>query len=420
MTKGSGCYYDRQEIRDPADREKSLFHALPGLLHHAIENTEYFARLLENIDPDTITSREALASLPVTRKNDLIQAQRGKPPLGGLTATAMSRLAHIYWSPGSLYDPEGTRNDYWRFARALFSAGVRQGDLVHNTFSYHMTPAGMMIDAAARSLGCPVFPAGTGQTDRQIEVIRDLRPKVFVGTPSFLLILFDRARELGVEIRSFEKALVSGEAFPAQTRDRLKYEHGIDAYQCYGTADAGLIAYESEAREGMVIDESLILEIAHPGTGTTVEPGEVGEIIVTLFNPDYPLIRYATGDLTRILPGESSCGRTNTRIAGWMGRTDQRTKVRGMFVDPEQIGRFSAEQQAIVRSRLVVTRKNGQDDILLRCEISPDFTDTRTKLLDSLRAEAQSALGLRCDIELVEAGGLPNDGKIVDDRRAVS
>ena len=413
MPENSVTYYDRQEVRNAADRERSIFHALPGLLRHAIDNSPHYAAALKGIDPDQVIDRAALARLPVLRKAELIELQQRQLPFGGLTATPASRLARIFASPGPIYDPEGARLDYWRFARAMFAAGFRPGEIVHNTFSYHLTPGGAMAEGGARALGCPVIPAGTGQTELQLRVINDLRPTAYVGTPSFLTVLLERARELGLDTSSLCKALVSGEALSPALRQRLGNEFGIDAYQLYGTADLGLIAYETPARAGLVLDEAIILEIVRPGTGEPVPEGEIGEVVVTAFNPDYPLLRFATGDRSAVLPGESPCGRTNMRIRGWLGRADQTTKVRGMFVHPQQILDVLARHPQLGRARLEVDGNGARDRMTLRCETADGTGDLAARVAETVRA----LTGLRAEIELVAAGTLPADGKVIDDRR---
>jgi phenylacetate-CoA ligase len=416
MPETSATYYDRQEVRNAADRERSIFHALPGLIRHAIDNSPHYAAALRDIDPDGVTDREALARLPVLRKSELIGLQQAGLPFGGLTATPASRLARIFASPGPIYDPEGARLDYWRFARAMFAAGFRPGETVHNTFSYHLTPGGAMAEGGARALGCPVIPAGTGQAALQLRVISDVRPTAYVGTPSFLLQLLEKGRELGFDTSSLRRAVVSGEALPAATQRRLHDEFGIDAYQLYGTADLGLIAYETPARAGLVLDEAMILEIVRPGTGDPLPEGEVGEVVVTAFNPDYPLLRFATGDLSAVLPGESPCGRTNMRIRGWLGRADQTTKVRGMFVHPQQIHEVLARHPELGRARLEVSAEGARDSMTLRCETVDGAADLAERVAETVRA----LTGLRAEIELVAAGSLPADGKVIDDRRAAS
>jgi len=417
MPEKGATYYDRQEVRDPVEREAAIFHALPGLIRHAIDNAPHLAELLEGVEPDAVTSRAALARLPLLRKSELIELQSRHPPFGRLTATPVRRLARLFASPGPIYDPEGARGDYWRFARAMYAAGFRGGDIVHNSFSYHLTPAGSMAESGARALGLPVIPGGTGQVELQLRAIADLRATAYAGTPSFLLTLLEKGRELRLDASSLKKALVSAEPFPAASRERLASEFGIAGYQCYASADLGLIAYESPALEGLIVDEAAIVEIVRPGTGDPVPEGEVGEIVVTVFNPDYPLIRFATGDLSAALAGNSPCGRTNTRIKGWMGRADQTTKVRGMFVHPKQVGDVVRRHDLVRRARLVVRRRvDGQDEMRLLCEVGGSPIGLDAKLAEAVR----SVTGLRAEVELVAPGSLPNDGKVIDDQRAVS
>jgi phenylacetate-CoA ligase len=414
MPEHSATYFDRQEVRDAADRERSIFHALPGLLRHAIDNSAHYARVLAGIDPDIIVDRAALASIPVLRKSNLIDLQQSDLPFGGITATPLGRMARVFASPGPIYDPEGNRLDYWRFARAMFAAGFRPGDLVHNAFSYHLTPGGSMAESGARALGCPVIPAGTGQTEQQLRVINDLQPVAYTGTPSFLRILLEKGTELGLSTASFRKALLSGEAVSAEVQRWLREEHGIEAFQVYGTADLGLVAYETSARDGLVVDESIILEIVRPGTDEPVEPGQAGEVVVTVFNPDYPLIRFGTGDLSAVLAGESPCGRTNLRIRGWLGRADQATKVRGLFVHPQQVREILARHPELNGARLEVTADDGQDLMRVRCEARADSPDLQERVAQSVRA----VTGLRAEIQIVAPGSLPTDGKLIDDRRS--
>jgi phenylacetate-CoA ligase len=415
MPETGATYYDRQEVRAPEDREASMFHALPGLIRHALDNAPFFAGLLAGVDPDAVASRAELARLPLVRKSELPELQAGGRPFGRLNATPVPRLARIFASPGPIYDPEGARTDYWRFARALYAAGFRPGDVVHNAFSYHLTPAGSMVETGARALGLPVVPGGTGQTELQLRAIADLRPTAYAGTPSFLLLLLEKGRELGLDASSLKRALVSGEAFPPAARDRLAQEFGVHAFQCYATADVGLIAYETAARDGLVVDEAVIVEIVRPGTGDPLPVGEVGEVVVTVFNPDYPLVRFATGDLSAVLPGQSPCGRTNTRLKGWMGRADQATKVRGMFVHPGQVGEVVRRHGPLVaRARLVVRQAEGQDEMRLLCEAAADGS---AGLAAELRDTVRSVTGLRAEVELVAPGTLPNDGKVIDDQR---
>jgi phenylacetate-CoA ligase len=405
-------YFDTLETRDPAQRERDLFAALPKQTAHAKANAPAFAELYRDIDPAAVNSREALARLPVIRKHELTERQKALPPFGGLAATPLAKLGRVFSSPGPIYDPEGTGEDWWRFARSLHAAGFRAGDLVHNTFSYHFTPAGFMTDGAARRIGCAVFPAGVGQTEMQVQAITELKPSAYIGTPSFLKIILEKADELKLDVSSLKKAVVSGEAF-FPNQKALCAERGINALQAYGTADLGLVAYETEAREGLVLEESLILEIVRPGTGDPVAPGEVGEVVVTSFNPDYPLIRFGTGDLSAVLPGISPCGRTNVRIKGWMGRADQTAKVKGMFVHPSQVAEVVKRHPEIGKARLVVDNETGQDRMTLRCEVAgnPDG------LADALAASIRDVTKLRGEVALCRPGELPNDGKVIDDIR---
>lgn len=408
-------YYDASETRDPQAREAALFAAVPAQLAHAKAKSVYFAALLKDVEPEAITSRQALAQLPVTRKSDLLEIQPKSLPFGGLNAVPPGKLSRIFMSPGPIYDPEGHGPDFWRFARALFAAGFRAGDIVHNAFSYHLTPAGSMIEGGAHALGCAVVPAGVGQTDLQLRAIADIRPAGYGGTPSFLKILLDKARETGTDISSLKKALVTGEAFLPPHRAELKAA-GITARQCYGTADLGLVAYESEAEEGMIVDEGCLVEILRPGTGDPVEAeGEVGEVVVTLFDGDYPLIRFATGDLSAVLPGVSPCGRTNMRLKGWMGRADQVTKIRGMFVHPVQVSAAVKKHPGVAKARLVVDRIGDADDMLLEVEVADTAALSQEALLDDLRA----ATKLRGRLVLLAPGTLPADAKTIEDRRPV-
>ncbi|HRY26635.1 MAG: phenylacetate--CoA ligase family protein [Geminicoccaceae bacterium] len=326
MAENGRTYFDRQEVREPGERERSIFHALPGLIRHAIDNAPFFREQLAGVEPDSVTSRRALARLPVARKAALGDRQRRQPPFGGLTATATGRLAHLFATsgatPGPVYHPEGGRSDYWRFARAMYAAGFSRGDLVLNCFSYHLRPSGFMADFGARALGCPVIPAGPDDPDRQVRIIAELAPVAFAGRPSVLAALLERAAKLKIGIGSLKKALLSGESTSEAERIALGKQHGIAAFQCYATADLGLVAYESTGRGGLIVDESVIVEIVRPGTGDPVPPGKTGEVLVTAFNPDYPLIRFATGDLAAVVPGESSCGRTNMRLSDRLGRVE--------------------------------------------------------------------------------------------------
>ncbi len=406
-------FYDDLETRSPEQRERALFDALPGHVAHAKNNTSYFGSLLKEIDPQSLRDRQSLAAIPVTRKSDLIALQKQTPPFGGMTAVANGRLGRIFSSPGPIYDPQGARGDFWRFGRALWAAGFRTGDVVHNAFSYHFTPAGFMMDLAAQAVGCAVFPAGIGQTEMQVQTIAELRPDGYAGTPSFLRIIAEKADELKADVSSLKKALVSGEALLPNVRDSLA-QRGIDVRQCYGTADLGLIAYESEPNAGLIVDEGVIVEIVRPGSNDPVAEGEVGEVVVTNFASDYPLIRFGTGDLSAILPGQSPCGRTNMRIKGWMGRADQTAKVKGMFVHPSQVDQVSKRHAEIVRSRLVIEHdEQSNDRMTLQCEVSAGSDALKTAIAETIREITK----LRGEVSFVAAGTLPNDGKVIDDLR---
>ncbi|MDI3491263.1 MAG: hypothetical protein PWP11_2540 [Thauera sp.] len=406
-------FYDTRETRPPEARERELMERLPAQIAHARAGAPAFGRLLADVEPDSVTSRSALATLPVTRKSELLEMQKAARPFGGFAAVGWgSACRRVFASPGPLYEPEGGRPDYYRLARALFAAGFRAGDLVHNAFSYHFTPAGSMMETAAHALGCTVFPAGVGQTEQQLAAIADLQPNAYVGTPSFLRILLEKADELGVKV-SFTKAFVSGEAFPPSLRDAFA-ARGISAYQAYATADIGLIAYETEAREGLVVDEDIVLEIVRPGTGDPVAPGEVGEVVVTTFNPDYPLVRFGTGDLSALLAGASPCGRTNLRIKGWMGRADQTTKIKGMFVHPGQIAQVVRRHPEIVRARLVVDNPALNDRMTLMCEVAGGGSEA---LATAVAASIREVTKLRGEVAFLPNGALANDGKVIDDVR---
>ncbi|HNR62103.1 phenylacetate--CoA ligase family protein [Thauera mechernichensis] len=406
-------FYDDRETLPADARERALLARLPGQIAHARASAPAFSRLLEDVDPDTIISREALATLPVTRKSELLEQQKAARPFGGFAAVGWGAACRrVFASPGPLYEPEGARPDYYRLARALHAAGFRAGDLVHNTFSYHFTPAGSMMETAAHALGCTVFPAGVGQTEQQLAAIVDLQPNAYVGTPSFLRILLEKADEAGLR-PSFTKAFVSGEAFPPSVRDAFA-ARGIQAYQAYATADIGLIAYETPAREGLVVDEDILLEIVRPGTGDPVPEGEVGEVVVTTFNPDYPLIRFGTGDLSAVLPGASPCGRTNLRIKGWMGRADQTTKVKGMFVHPGQIADVVRRHAEIRRARLVVDNPDLNDRMTLMCEVAGGGSEA---LAAAVASSIRELTKLRGEVAFLPSGALANDGKVIDDVR---
>jgi phenylacetate-CoA ligase len=407
------AYYDTLETRDPEARERELLAALPRQIVHAKAHAPALAALLREVVPESIRSRADLAKLPVLRKSELIERQKRAPPFGGLAAVKPGELARVFMSPGPIYDPEGRQRDYWRFARALFAAGFRAGDLIHNCFAYHLTPAGSMLETGAQALGCAVVPGGTGQTELQLKAIEHLRPQGYVGTPSFLRIILEKGRELGADLASMKKALVSGEAFPPALQKEIA-GHGINALQCYASADLGLIAYESSAREGMIIDEGILVEIVRPGTGDPVAEGEVGEVVVTTLTPDYPLIRFATGDLSAILGGQSPCGRTSARIKGWMGRADQTTKVKGMFVHPSQVAEAVRPHREVLRTRLVVSQADQIDVMTLHAEVP---ADTDPALAARLAESLQAVTKLKGKVVLHTPGSLPNDGKVIEDAR---
>jgi phenylacetate-CoA ligase len=403
--------FDPREVSAPDVRERDLFARLPAQIGHAKSQSWYYATALADIDPQTVTSRAALARLPVLRKHQLIEIQKSRPPFGGLEGTPLAGLAQVFASPGPIYEAEGREEDNWRFARGMYAAGFRSGELVYNTFSYHFTPGGFMAHGGAKKLGCPVFAAGVGQSEQQVQAIQALRPAGYVGTPSFLKILIEKADELGADISSLKKAVVSGEAlFPVQKA--LFAERGIAVYQAFATADLGMIAFETPAREGLVLDEDLILEIVRPGTGDPVAEGEVGEIVVTTFNRHYPLVRFGTGDMTAILPGISPCGRSNMRIKGWLGRADQTTKVKGMFVHPEQVAAVVKRHPEIARARLVVTNADGNDLMTLHCEAAAS-DPLKAAIADSIRDVTK----LRGEVAFVASGSLANDGKVIADER---
>ena len=410
-------FFDALETRDPAEREAQQMQALPRLIAHAQQRSVAMAERLSGVDAATVTSRSALCKLPVTRKHELQARQRelrATDPLGGFSALVRGpAMPRLFASPGPIYEPEGTARDYWRTGRAMHAAGFRAGDLVHNAFSYHMTPGAFIMEAGAHAVGCTVFPAGVGQTEQQLQAITDLRPNAFAGTPSFLRILLEKAREAGTDIACLTKALTGGEALPPSLRDWFA-GRGLDVYQSYATADLGLIAYETSAREGLVIDEGVVVEIVRPGTGDLVADGEVGEVVVTTLNPDYPLVRFGTGDLSAMLPGRCPTGRTNARLKGWMGRADQTTKIRGMFVHPGQVADIARRFPEVVKARLVVTGAMANDTMTLRVEAASRPQGLGARIGDAIRDVTK----LRGDVELLEPGSLPNDGKVIEDARS--
>ncbi len=414
-------YYDALETRDSAAREEAMLAALPGQIAHAKASSAALQQILKNVNPAAVTSRQALAQLPVTRKHELLERQQAgrasgsADVFGGFAAVGYgARMPRIFSSPGPIYEPEGAAKDYWRMARAIFAAGFRPGELIHNCFSYHFVPAGSMMESGSHALGCTVFPGGTGQTEQQVQAMAELRPAGYIGTPSFLKIILDKAAEMGVALPSVTKAMFGGEAFPPSLRDWFA-ERGVAGYQCYATADVGSIAYETAAREGLVIDEGVIIEIVRPGTGDPVAPGEVGEVVVTTLNPYYPLIRFGTGDLSAVLSGACPTGRTNVRIKGWMGRADQTTKIRGMFVHPGQVADIVKRFPEVARARLVVTGAMANDKMTLKVETACGGPDAlATKIGEAIRDVTK----LRGEVEFLLPGSLPNDGKVIEDARS--
>jgi phenylacetate-CoA ligase len=410
-------YFDKLETRSPRAREAALMAALPKLVAHAKKNAPGFARILASVDPRQIKSRQDLARLPVTRKSDLGRLQKDRPPLGGLNAAPVEKLAKLFVSPGPIYDPEGRGKDWWRTARGLFAGGFRAGDRVMNSFSYHFTPAGSMAESGALALGCVVVPTGVGQTEMQAAAIPGLGVTGYIGTPSFLKLIVEKADELKLDISSLKKAQVGAEYLPPAVRKAMQ-ERGIAVTQMYASADLGLIAYESlmpdgTLNDGMILEEGLLLEIVRPGTGDPVKTGEVGEVAVTSFNRDYPLIRFGTGDLSAVLPGPSPCGRTNVRIKGWMGRADQSTKVRAMFVTPGQVAEIVKRHAEVLRARLVVEGEDGNDRMTLLCEVRERIP----QMEEAISASIRDVTKLRGEARLVDPGSLPNDGKVIEDKR---
>jgi phenylacetate-CoA ligase len=410
-------HFDALETRSPDQREAAQMAALPGQLAHAKQNSAAFADILRDIDVSGIDSRAALTRIPVTRKSELLERQKAKrqhDAFGGFSALLRGpQMSRIFASPGPIYEPEGSSKDYWRAGRALFAAGFRAGELVHNSFSYHMTPGAFILESGAHAVGCTVFPGGVGQTEQQLEAMVDLKPNAYTGTPSFLRILLDKAAETGIALPSLTKASVGGEACPPSLTAWFK-ERGVDVYQTYATADLGLVAYETQAREGLVLDEGVIVEIVRPGTGTPVDDGEVGELVVTTLNAAYPLIRFGTGDLSAILPGTCPTGRTAPRIKGWMGRADQTTKIKGMFVHPSQVAEIARRFPEVKRARLVVSGEMANDQMCLQVEATEVGDGLREKLEEAMRDVTK----LRGQVQVVRPGSLPNDGKVIEDARS--
>jgi phenylacetate-coenzyme A ligase PaaK-like adenylate-forming protein len=404
-------HYDALETRNPAAREREQFAHLTGIIAHAM-SAPGWAKHLQGVRKKAITSRASLAELPVLRKSDISALQKAHPPFGGLNVTAPGKVRRLLMSPGPIFEPEGEGADWWGAARALYAAGFRVGDVVHNSFAYHLTPGGFILESGAHALGCAVIPGGVGNTEQQLEAIAHYRPAGYVGTPDFLKILLDAAEKTDKDTSSIKRGLVSGAALPASLREELGHR-GVAVLQCYATAELGVIAYESEARDGMIVNESVIVEIVRPGTGDPVPDGEVGEVVVTSFNPDYPMIRLATGDLSALMPGVSPCGRTNVRIKGWMGRADQTAKVKGMFVHPKQVAEIAARHPELKRLRLVVDRAAEQDSMTLLAEYAPPDAALETEIAVTL----QSITKLKGSVKLVAPGTLPNDGKVIADER---
>jgi phenylacetate-CoA ligase len=394
-------------------REHELFASVPGIIARAM-TAPGWARQLYGVDPQAISSRTALAKLPLLRKSGLPSLQKEHPPFGGFNVTPPGKAKRLHMSPGPIFEPEGHGTDFGGTARALYAAGFRPGDIVHNSFSYHLTPGAYILEAGAHALGCAVIPGGIGNTEQQLEAIAHYRPSGYIGTPDFAKILLDTAQKTGKDVSSLKRGLVGGAALPESLRQEL-LPRGVAVLQCYAIAETGVIAYESEARAGMIVNENLVLEIVRPGTGDPVPDGEVGEIVVTSFNPDYPMIRLATGDLSAIMPGASPCGRTNIRIKGWMGRADQTTKVKGMFVHPGQVAEIAKRHPELGRVRLVVGREAEQDVMTLHAETAA----CSASLADAIAATLQSVTKVRGTVKLVMPGSLPNDGKVIADERPV-
>lgn len=404
-------FYDASEGVDPAARESALFSTLQAALTKAKQDQPLWADRLAGTDPAIVTGRTALQGLPVLRKSDLSALQASAPPFGGLNATQPARLARLFMSPGPIFDPEGHGKDWWGAARALHAAGLRAGDILLNTFAYHLTPAGAMFETGAHAIGAAVIPAGPGNTADQLRAIAQLRPTAYVGTPDFLKILIDKAGEQGVDMSSLRCALVSGAAFTPSLRSFFEAQ-GLQVRESYGTADLGIVAYQAEG-PGMIVNEGVILEIVRPGTGEALPAGEVGEIVVTRLNRDYPLFRFATGDMSCVLPATSEGGRTNMRIKGWMGRADQAAKVRGMFVRPEQIAAIGRSLPGVGRMRLVISRDNEQDRMVLLVEHDD------ASVGEQVSAKLAEVTKLRGTVEIRPVGSLANDGKVIADERPV-
>jgi phenylacetate-CoA ligase len=405
-----GEFYDTLETFEPDERERDLIKRLPDVIVRAL-GAPGWAKHLSGVDPISVNSRAGLAKLPVLHKSDLATLQREAPPFGGFNVIPPGKARRLFMSPGPIFEPQGHGDDFWGAARTLHAAGFRAGDIVHNSFSYHLTPGGFMLESGAIALGCAVIPAGVGNTEQQVEAIAQLKPVGYIGTPDFLKILLDAADKSDRDPTSLKRGLVSGAALPASLRQEFS-RRGIAVLQCYAIAEVGIIAYETTAPEGMIVNESLIVEIVRPGTGDPVREGEVGEVVVTSFNPDYPMIRLATGDLSAVMPGVSPCGRTNMRMTGWMGRVDQTVKVKGMFVHPGQVAEVAKRHPELARVRLSVTREAEQDVMTLLAESAP-----HVELVDAVAATLQAVTKLKGRVEFVASGTLPNDGRLIVDER---
>lgn len=406
-------HYDALETRDADVRERDLLGRLRELIALA-RSAPGWAAQLAGIDADAVTSRAALARVPLLRKSDLGARQKQQPPFGGFNVTAPERMRRLLMSPGPIFEPEGGAPDCWGAGRALFAAGFRAGDIVHNSFAYHLTPGGFIMESGAHALDCAVIPGGPANTEQQLEAIAHLRPRGYVGTPDFLKILLDAGTKAGKDVSSIERGLVSGAALPSSLRHELAMR-GVSVLQCYAIAEIGVIAYESQAGAGMIVNETVLVEIVRPGTGNPVPEGEVGEVVVTSFHPDYPMIRLATGDLSSVMSGKSACGRTNMRLSGWMGRADQTTKIKGMFVHPSQLAEVGRRHPELGRLRLAVQRADEQDVMTLLAECASPAPG----LQDAVAATLQSITKLRGAVDLVAPGALPNDGKVIADERPV-
>jgi len=401
-------FYDDLETRSADARARGMSQALPDLIARA-KGLAGYATSLAEVDPYKIKTAAELATLPVLRKSDLGAAQKAQPPLGGFTS-GVSQFSHVFQSPGPIYEPGShDSKDWWRFARFLHAAGINSGDVVQNCFSYHLTPAGIMFENGAQALGAGVLPAGTGQTEMQVRAAVDIGCSAYAGTPDYLKVILDKADEMGERVKFTKAAVGGGALFPSLRQEYA--DRGISCLQCYATADLGNIAYESDAMEGLIVDEGVLVEIVTPGTGNPVAEGEVGEVVVTALNPDYPLVRFATGDLSAVMPGASPCGRTNMRIKGWMGRADQTTKIKGMFVRPEQVAAFVARHSEIVKARVVVSRAGEQDTMAVKLEASGGNAE-------AFAASVQDVLKLKGAVEVVAPGALPKDGLVIEDQRS--